>query len=328
MKRILITGGAGFIGYHLAKHLHENRNEVVIVDNFFRGENDDDLKALISNDDISLVVADLTKEDEWDKLGNGYDHVYHLAAVNGTKNFYNIPHDVLRIDLMTSVNAVEWMRKHNPNGKIMFTSTSEIYSGVREAFDSLPIPTPETVPIVIPDIFNPRWSYASTKAVGEQLFIHYSKAYGFKFVIVRPSNFYGPREGFDHVIPETIMRALRKEDPFKIYGVQDKRSYCYIGDAVKAMSMIMESENSNGQIYHVGSKEEAKPTYIAESIFTILNWRPKKIETNPSPVGSVTRRVPDTSKVEKEIGWKSSTSLVDGLRKSIEWYEKYYEKSN
>ena len=326
MKKILITGGAGFIGFHLAKHLLDGTSKIIIADNFFRGENDDDFKTLLNNQNVELIEGDLTQMSAWEALGGGYDHVYHLAAVNGTKNFYKIPHEVLRIDLLTSINAVEWMRKYNPAGKILFTSTSEIYSGVREAFDKLVIPTPENVPIVIPDIFNSRWSYASTKVVGEQLFIHYSSAYGFPFVIVRPSNFYGPREGFDHIIPETIMRALNHEEPFVIYGHQDKRSYCYIDDAVSALKLIMESNKSAGQIYHVGSQEEAKPSYIAEAVFSELGWRPNKIQIADSPPGSVTRRVPDTSKIERDINWKASTSLVDGIKETVEWYVSYFNR--
>ena len=317
----LITGGAGFIGFHLANRLLDLGQEVTIVDNFFRSDKDKEFQGLMKRPGTRFVEADLTDSSQWSKLGYGYDYVYHLAAVNGTELFYKIPHEVLRINILSTFNAIEWFRTKNPKGKILFTSSNEIYAGAREAFNDLLIPTTETVPAVIPDITNPRWSYAGSKLVGEQVFLHYGKHYGLRTVVVRPHNFYGPRAGHHHVIPQLIDRVLKKTDPFPVYGYYDKRSYCYIDDAVEAMRLVMESDKTDGQIYHIGSHEERKVNNLVECIFMAMEWKPKELQINPSPAGSVKRRLPDISKIKLATGWEPRTSFEEGLRRTIERYK-------
>lgn len=322
MKKILITGGTGFIGYHLAKRLSNQGHEVVLVDNFFRSERDADLVDLLARPNVTLIEADLTLPESWSRVGTDYDYVYHLVGINGTKLFYEIPFEVLRIGLTTTLNVIEWFRtkNNNPKAKILYTSSNEAYAGGLEAFNTLKIPTPENVPLIIADTYNPRWSYGGQKMIGEQLFIHNAKAYGFRMSIVRPHNFYGPREGYLHVIPEIIERISKKTDPFPIYGADDTRSFCYIDDAVEAIQTVMESEKTDGETYHIGANEETVIQDLIESMFTIMGWRPQKLEINKSPEGSVKRRLPDVSKIKRDTGWTAMTPLEKGLKSIIEWY--------
>ncbi len=122
-KKILITGGAGFIGYHLTKRLALQGHAITIVDNFFRSKHDEDLKALLKRSNVKLIKADLTKPESWKKLGSGYDYVYHLVGINGTRLFYEIPQEVLRIGVLTTINALEWFRTKNKkkDAKILYT---------------------------------------------------------------------------------------------------------------------------------------------------------------------------------------------------------------
>ncbi len=328
MKRkikTLITGGAGFIGVHLANYLLDNGEEVFIVDNFFRGKDNQDFQTMLKRTGVHFIKTDISDPNSLKKIGSGYDYVYHLAAVNGTKNFYEMPHEVLRINVKSLINILEWFIKKNRKGKILFTSSNEAYAGALAAFNKLPIPTPENVPLVISDVYNPRWSYAGTKLIGEQFFIHYAKCYNFRMSIVRPHNFYGPRAGYNHVIPEFIERIKAKIDPFPIYGADDTRSFCYITDAVKAMKMVMESKKTDGGIYHIGSEEETQIKDLAEKLFKIGDWRPRKIEIHSSPKGSVKRRLADIEKIKRDVGWKPETALEEGLKKTFEWYGKYYK---
>lgn len=321
-KKILITGGAGFIGYHLTKRLAAQGHDVVIADNFFRGKRDADLSALVKLPNVLLVEADLTIASAWDALGGGYDRVYHLVGVNGTKLFYEIPHEVLRIGVSTTMNVLEWFRSKNakPHAKILYTSSNEAYASALEAFGSLPLPTPENVPLVIADTYNPRWSYGGQKLIGELFFIHYSKAYNFRMSIVRPHNFYGPRAGYEHVIPQIIGRIAQKEDPFTIYGADDTRSFCYIDDAVEAIQQVMESTVTDGGTYHIGTNVETVIEELVEKLFTFLAWRPRTVERKNSQKGSVKRRLADVSKIKKDVSWEAHTSLEEGLQKTIEWY--------
>lgn len=322
MQKVLITGGAGFIGYHLAKRLVGQGHEVVLADNFFRSERDADLAALLENPNIRLIEADLTNPALWDTLGIGYDYVYHLVGINGTKLFYEIPHEVLRIGVTTTLNALEWFRTKNnkPGAKILYTSSNEAYAGALDAFGKLPIPTPENVPLVIADPYNPRWSYAGQKLIGELLFIHYAKAHDFRMSIVRPHNFYGPREGYLHVIPEIIERIGKRPEPFLIRGADDTRSFCYIDDAVEAIQTVMESEKTDNGTYHIGTHEETLIKDLIETLFRLMNWHPKELDIQNSPEGSVKRRLPDVSKIKADTGWEAKVSLEQGLRKTIKWY--------
>ncbi|MBI2047571.1 MAG: NAD-dependent epimerase/dehydratase family protein [Parcubacteria group bacterium] len=231
MKKILITGGAGFIGHHLAKHLlQDSGTELVLVDNLQRGKIDADLQSVLDNPRVKFLTLDLTDLGSYKKIGSGYDHVYHLAAVNGTKLFYEMPHEVMRVNTLSLVYMLEWFKKENKDGKFCFTSSNEAYAGGLSAFNQLSIPTPEKVPLVIDDTYNPRWSYAATKLVGELFVINYAKMHNFRALIVRPHNFYGPRAGYKgHVIPDFSERIAEQTDPFSIYGADDTRTFCYIG---------------------------------------------------------------------------------------------------
>lgn len=322
MQKVLITGGAGFVGYHLALLLAKRGDEIVIADDLSRGKKDEDLLALLALPNVSLVEADLTDRMAWQRLGKGFDRVYHFASINGTRLFYEIPHEVLRIGLLTTLHAIDWFLKENgkQDAKILYTSSNEAYAGALEAFNKLPIPTPEDVPLVIADVHNPRWSYAGQKLVGELLFIHFSKAFKFRMSIVRPHNFYGPRSGFGHAIPQIIERIKKREEPFSIFGADETRSFCYIEDAVKAIIAVMDSKKTDGETYHIGSSEETKISDLTGKLMEIAAWKPSKMVQQPSPEGSVVRRLPDVSKIQRDTGWKATTPLAEGFKRTYEWY--------
>src|SRR3989338_9812746 len=322
--KVLITGGAWFIGYHFAKRLAVQGYDVTLADNFFRGRRDNDFEALLKLPNITLVEADLSQKESWDTVGTGYDHVYHLVGINGTKLFYEIPHEVLRICISSTMNALDWFRMKNavPNAKILYTSSNEAYASALEAFGKLPLPTPENVPLVIADTYNPRWSYGGQKLIGELFFIHYANAYKFRMSIVRPHNFYGPRAGYQHVVPQIVGRIAERKEPFPIFGADDTRSFCYIDDAVLAIQKVMESKKTDGGTYHIGTKEETKIKALVGQIFALMGWKPKKIITKKSPKGSVKRSLADVSKIKNDTGWSAKTPLTKGLKKTIEWYLK------
>lgn len=326
MKKILITGGAGFIGCHLAKHLLDVQPDarVTLADNLMRGRRDDDFRELLKDKRVSFLALDLADYPSCAKLGGGYGEVYHLAAINGTRLFYEMPQEVLRVNTLALINMLEWFRRKNRNGKFCFTSSNEAYAGGLSAFGRLPVPTPEEVPLVIEDPYNPRWSYAATKLAGELFVIHYAAAYGLRAFIVRPHNFYGPRAGYGgHVIPDFCERIAARTDPFPIYGAEETRTFCYIADAVRAMQMLMESPETDGkpiETVHIGDREEITIRGLAERMFAVAGWRPAKLAIRESPPGSVARRRADISKLRRLTGWKPEMSLEEGLRRTFEWY--------
>lgn len=324
MSKILITGGAGFIGYHLATRLEKQGLEIVIVDNFSRNKKDEELKFLFSKPNVNVVDIDLTDSSSLTAIGTGYDYVYHLAGINGIKSFFSIPHEVLRVGVMTTLNILDWFKDINnkPEAKILFTSSNEVYTGIYDIIDKPLLPTPENAPSVITNTYDPRWSYGGNKLIGELFFINYSRAYDFRMVIVRPHNVYGPRAGYEPMIPRIIDKIIKHSDPFSILGPEEQRSFCYVDDMVTAMQMSIESPNTDSGTYNIGNPYETKIMDIVEILFDIENWHPRKLDIKNSLEGSVAHSLPDVSKIKKDAGWESQISMKDGLKRTIDWYKK------
>lgn len=319
-KKVLITGGAGFIGFALSKSLADQGYEVTILDNFARGNEDLEFKELTSRKNVHFIKTDLTEPHCMDQVTEEFDYIYHLAMINGTENFYNIPDKVLKVGILGTLHVLDWFVGQK-KGKLLFSSSSEAYAGSAKILgDKFPIPTPEEVPLVIEDPSNVRWSYGASKLLSEVAIHSYAKAHGMKnWSIIRYHNIYGPRMGFEHVIPQFIERIMKKEDSFKIFGGQETRTFCYIDDGVKATQMVMESNETNGKTVHIGRDDgEIKIIDMAKKLMDIAGVNPK-FDVHPAPEGSVARRCPNIDKL-RSIGYKPSVSLEEGLKKCYDWY--------
>ena len=316
--KILITGGAGFVGWHLAKLLSKDPlNKIYIVDDLSRGELDEDFSDLIKKDNVEFFNEDLRNIEALKKIGEiEFDYIYHCAAVCGTNNFYEKPYYTLSNNIQATINIIEAFK--DSGAKFLFTSTSENYSG----YENLEIPTPEVVHLSIADVFNPRWSYAGSKIVGEQLFIHAAKEYGIKYSIIRFHNIYGERMGYGHIIPGVIKRIFERQDPFEIISQNETRSFCYIEDGVSAMKKIMLSDKTNGKIINIGKNEEVEIGEIYKKIFALAKFNPENVIYKDSPEGSTSRRCPNVDLLKKLTGYTCETSLESGFHKTYEWYKK------
>ena len=327
MRRIIVTGGSGFIGYHLAADLaKDNDNEVTIIDNHARGTSDEMFEELISRDNVIFLKEDLTEKNFYGKLFGRYDEIYHLAAINGTKNFYNRPYEVLRVGFLSLINLLEWCNTENC-GAFLFSSSSEAYAGAVNNFmneHAEYIPSSENIPLVVDNVMNPRWSYGGSKIAGELLTINYCRTFNVPFKIVRYHNVYGIRMGYDHVLPEFFKRIYNKVNPFPIYGGEETRAFCAVEDAVKATEIVMRSKNCNGEVIHIGnSSQEIKIIDLLNLVLDIADFHPQ-IEINPAPAGCVMRRCPNTDKLFKLTGFKANTTLETALPKMFDWYEKKF----
>jgi nucleoside-diphosphate-sugar epimerase len=322
---VLLLGGAGFIGFSIVSYLCKFRiYDITIADNFFRGKKDEPLIKLISEYNIKVFQADFTLPTSFDKLDDNYDFVYMLASVVGVDYTSAIPNEIIRINTALIFNTLEWL-KNSKCKKVLFSSTSECYAGTIDAFN-YKIPTPEEVPLCINDIKHPRFTYAVTKMLGESGFHNYSKVFGFENVIVRYHNVYGPRMGFKHVIPHLAQRFLKKENPFKIYGHDQTRAFCYIEDAVVATVLAME-KGIDGETYHIGTEEEVTIDFLIREAGNYFNYK-GEYEIAPTYPGSVARRCPDISKAKRELGYIPKVNLNEGLRLTLNWYENYIVNGN
>jgi len=324
--RIIITGGCGFIGFALAKRLLEKANgndEIILLDNLKRHGLLPEIAHFYSHPNVKFINIDLSNPHTLKDVPSPVDRVYHLAAIVGVGPIMKNSSDVLRINTLSTLNIFEWfVNNSNKDARLIFSSSSEVYSGNVLAGFEMPIPTPENIPVVISDLDNHRFSYAISKIWGESYAKSISREKHIHLASVRYHNVYGPSMGFDHVIPNIVSRVVRKENPFKMISSEQTRSFCWIEDAVKATHLIMESDKLEpGMTIHVGDQNgETKIGKLYELIFDLCEWRPGKIKEIDPPKGSVSRRCPDTSLMERLTGFKPETSLNEGLQKTVEWY--------
>jgi nucleoside-diphosphate-sugar epimerase len=322
-KSILITGGAGFIGYNIAKYLAENTDyRLTIADDFSSGQCDREFTELCAGHNIKVIEADLSRAESFNALGDHYDDVYALAAVVGVNRCIEHPDDVIRINTMTTVNTCEWLRKAKPE-RVLFASSSENYAATTDKF-SYPIPTAEDVPLCISDTHHPRWTYAVTKILGESAFFAYGQKLGVHTTVVRYQNIYGPRMGFKHAIPHIIERIYKGESPVKIYGFDQTRAFCYCSDAAKGTVDALESDRSDQQVYHIGKNDEITMDILTHSIGRIMGYK-GAYENAPTYPGSVSRRCPDITKAQKDFAYNPLTSLDEGLAKTVAWYKAFFD---
>lgn len=325
MTKVLITGAAGFVGCHLATELAQRDGyELTLVDNLTRGRRDVDFGALLSQPNVHFVAADLSTPAAFEQLGSGFDHVYHLAAIIGVKNVLSRPWDVVRINALTTLHLLEWFAAGGGK-KLLFSSTSEAYAWTQK-FHELPIPTPENVPLALTEIGNARSSYAGSKIFGELAVTHACATVGKPFVNVRYHNVYGPRMGFEHVIPELYERVLAGEDPLVVYSTHHSRAFCYVSDAVAATIAAMESEAANGATLNIGNDAEVTIGDLAQRI--LAKVKPgAKIEPREAKHDPILRRCPDISRARQLLGYEPRVSLDEGLDKTFAWYRPHLPRS-
>jgi nucleoside-diphosphate-sugar epimerase len=314
-RRILVTGGSGFIGSALVKALLRQGEAVRVFDDNSRGA----LRRLREVErDIEFVNGDIRDVGAVEAALRGIDEVHHLAFVNGTATFYSAPDLVLDVGVKGIVNVIDGCRRHNV-GRLILASSSEVYQSPPQ------VPTDESVPLVVPDPLNPRLSYGAGKIISEMMVINYGRKHFERALIFRPHNVYGPDMGFDHVIPQFALRLKRAIDAqargplsFPIQGSgAETRSFCHVDDLVQGV-MVMREKGEHLNIYHIGTMEEISVADLARRMAAVAG---REIALVPSAVlkGSTPRRCPDISKLAA-LGYSPRVALDGGLPPTLKWY--------
>jgi nucleoside-diphosphate-sugar epimerase len=313
--RILVTGGSGFIGSGLVEALVRAGNQVRVLDDNSRGSSRR-LKEVAPY--IEFVPGDIRDADAVLRAARGMDEVHHLAFINGTEFFYKAPELVLDVGVRGMLNVIDACRR-NDIGNLVLASSSEVYQTPPT------VPTDESVPLVVPDPHNPRFSYGAGKLISEILAINFGRKFFRRVLIFRPHNVYGPDMGFEHVIPQFALRLhrLAAAQPagrlrFEIQGTgSETRSFCYIDDLVAGVLVIRKNGEHLG-IYNVGTMEEVT---IGDLAHRVARAAGREIDLVSAPLapGSTSRRCPNVSKLAK-LGYKPSVPLDEGLKPTLDWY--------
>ena len=324
-RKVFVLGGGGFIGSAIVRILNKRGNyDITVGDNFIHNQLDDELIDFYDNNDIRLIHEDFTDVKQFDKLDNEYDDFYMLASMIGVNYTLKNPEEVIRVNTALIYNSLEWTRKIKLKN-VLFTSTSECYSGTIEKFN-YKIPTDEKIPLCIDDIDHPRWTYAATKILGESGFLNYSKKFGFKCKIIRYNNIIGPKMGFGHIIPHLVERFLKNENPFKIYGGKQTRSFCHVDDGALGTIQAMECDKASNDIFHIGNNVEITIEKFVKKTGEYFNFN-GEYEIAPTYPGSVSRRCPDLSKSKRILDFKIQYGWEKALINTLEWYHNYFKNN-
>lgn len=316
-SKVLITGGAGFLGFHLSRRLVSDGFQVDLVDNFTRGVMDVELEKLLTEKAASFQSVDCLDSEAVGSLALDYDYIFNLAAIIGVEHVSRQPYRVLVDNLRIADNLIRLAQKQKRLKRFLYPSTSEVTAGSLEFFE-LAIPTPEDAPLAVTQLSRPRTSYMLSKINGESL-CHYSEL---PFTIFRPHNIYGPRMGLGHVIPSQLKKAYFAKDgaEIEVASVEQTRSFCFIDDAIEQLLRMMLASSAEGETLNLGTEGPEMTIRETAQVCHAAVGRSVRIKSEPSPPGSPARRAPDMSKTTALTGFESKVSLVEGVEKTFRWY--------
>jgi nucleoside-diphosphate-sugar epimerase len=313
-KRFLVTGGTGFIGSALVRALVRGGAKVRSLDNDSRGARH---RLGAEADAVDFRLGDIRDPKAVADAVAGVDCVCHLAYVNGTEFFYTKPALVLEVAVKGMMNVLDACIAHGVRDLVL-ASSSEVYQTPPR------VPTDEKVPLLVPDVLNPRYSYGGGKIICELLAINYGRSSFDRVVIFRPHNVYGPDMGLEHVIPQLILRlrdnaaraAGQVELPIQGTG-EETRAFVYIDDLVDGALRVIEKGEHLG-IYHIGNDVETRIIDLVREIGVVYG-RDVRIVPGPLQPGGTPRRCPDISKI-KTLGYQPRVTLRQGLSLTVPWY--------
>ena len=318
MAKVLITGGAGFIGSHLSEELLNRGEEVFVIDDLSTGsiENIEHLK---NNPKFHYTIDTIKNEPLLAELVDRCDVVYHLAAAVGVKLIIESPVNTIETNIYGTELVLKCANKKKK--KVMVASTSEVYGKNNN------VPFKEDYDVVLGSTKNGRWSYACSKAIDEFLALAYWREKKLPVVVVRFFNTVGPRQTgrYGMVIPNFVKQALLGH-PITVYGDgKQSRSFTYVGDVVKGITELMNNPKAVGEVFNIGHGKEITISELAGLVKKITNSKSEIVyipydKAYEEGFEDMQRRSPDISKINKLIGYKPTMDIKEILEKVVEYF--------
>jgi nucleoside-diphosphate-sugar epimerase len=315
MRRYLVTGGTGFLGSALVRRFVAEGHFVRVLDNNSRGAPH---RLASCAGRIELIEGDIRNPQVVASAVKGVDCVVHMAAINGTEFFYQKPEAVLDVAVRGMLAVVDACRAHGV-GDLVIASSSEVYQTPPV------VPTPEAVPLVVPDVFNPRYSYGGGKLISELIAVNYGRTDFERVVIFRPHNVYGADMGWEHVIPQFALRAAAlmrgitgQAVAFDIQGDGlQTRAFVHVDDFTDGLMRVVE-HGRHLTIYNIGTDEEIAIGDLARQVVAIFGCT-ADLRPSAAPAGGTDRRCPDITRL-RALGYAPRIGLAEGLPDVVRWY--------
>jgi UDP-glucose 4-epimerase len=316
--RTLVTGGAGYVGSHLADALIDRGDEVLVVDNLSTGKMAN-VEHLLGHERFHFVHGTIVDRALMDRLVAQVDQVYHLAAVVGVKYVIDDPVECIRTNVLGSEIVLE--AAHRFGRRIVVVSSSEVYG------KNGSVPLAEDDDCLLGSTKATRWSYALAKALDEHLALGYFRQ-GLPVSVVRYFNSYGPRldaRGYGSVVARFVMQAMLGQ-PLSVFGDgQQTRCFTYVDDTVRGTILAATRPEAVGQVFNLGSDREIRIVDLAETIRNLVGSDSQIVHipydrAYGDSFEETRRRVPDTSRAAEMLGFRAYVSLEDGLQETIAWF--------
>jgi nucleoside-diphosphate-sugar epimerase len=309
-RRILITGGAGFIGTHLAEALCDD-SELVLFDNF-RRDSLSSLPTLSSHPHVTVMPGNVMDPGSLSRAFEGVDTVIHLAAIAGVSSYYAEPLNTLQVNILGTVNVLEEAARRGI-GQLVHFSTSEVFGPNAMWVE-------EDSPHGIGPVSDSRWVYATSKLAGEHFCLRYAEKFGFPCTVIRPFNVYGPRQVGEGAI-SNFCRAVAARQPLMVYGDGAAiRAWCYISDLVAAVKAVLSTPVEGNQVFNIGNPKEVETTLGLARRF--LRLAPgATIQYRAVPRQEVRARIPVIDKARRLLGFEPKVDLDMGISLTLKWFE-------
>ncbi len=315
-KRILVTGGAGFIGSHLTDHLLDLGHKVIVLDNLSNGKLEN-LSLAIGNENFKFIEGSILDFDKCKEACEGVDVIYHLACL-GVRHSIHSPFENHQVNAEGTLNLLLAARAQKVE-QFIYISTSEIY-GKTTVF-----------PITEDNLTHPLTVYGSSKLAGEHYTNSFFECYGMNTTVLRIFNNYGPRAHYEgdsgEIIPRTIVNALNGVSPVIFGDGSITRDFFFVKDTAKVLGMLLDLKNVSGKTFNLGTGVEISMKQLVEQIIELMPENKISINYMPDRPADVPRLWVNASKIRKLLEIKDETTFIDGLKESIQFYSEL-DKTN
>ncbi|MDP8219553.1 MAG: GDP-mannose 4,6-dehydratase [Candidatus Theseobacter exili] len=317
MTCVLITGGAGFIGSHLAESLVKTDVNIKIIDDLSTGRIEN-LEAIKAESNVDVTVGNIIEDDKLDTMIEEADIVFHLAASVGVKNIVEYPLRSIMTNVKGTSRVLELAAKYHK--KVLIASTSEVYGKNNNA------PLNEDSERILGTTKVNRWCYSNSKALDEYIALAHYRTSGLPVIIVRLFNTCGPRQlgQYGMVLPNFVRKALQ-DKPIQVFGDgRQTRCFTHVNDVVVALTDLVEKNDSVGEIFNIGSSEEVSINELAAQVKKITQSKSEIVhipydQAYEKGFEDMRRRVPDISKIKRFIDWEPENNLENIIRDVIDY---------